>query len=200
MRSDLQEQARRTIETIMAELDPDRLKQRFDDPIAQALREFDYVAACPISHQEFHRIVAAFVETLYGRAFGALWLPEDPLAEAITILEHTYQSAVHDIGYDAAVMDANEPAEGGIQTVLTGLAESIRDLERQKHAQAVFARHLYGDSWALRCQIARILSAEYGAFWPPRLARCTPEQLVDYIPVLMSKCLDCEVILRQVIS
>ena len=83
MNSDLEKHARETIATIMVELDPDRINNRFDNPIAKAAREFAYEPICPIAHKDFHRIIAGFVEHIYVKALRASWMLADPLAEAI---------------------------------------------------------------------------------------------------------------------
>jgi hypothetical protein len=197
MNSDLEKLARRTIAAIMVELDPGRIADRFENPIAKAAREFGYEPICPIGHKEFHRIVAGFVEQVYDKALGASWMLTDPLAEAIWLLENGYESAVYGTGYVAALLDANDPAEGGIQTVLTGLAELIKDIERQKYIKAVFARYLHGCNWALRCEIARVLLEDYRPFLPERLGKCAPAQLADEIPSLVLMLISSDSVLHQ---
>ena len=196
MNSDLEKLARRTIAAIMVELDPGRINNRFDNPIAKAAREFGYEPICPIGHKEFHRIVAGFVEQVYDKALGASWMLGDPLAEALRLLESGYESAVYGRGYVAALLDANDPAEGGIQTVLTGLAELITDDERQEYIAAVFARYVHGCSWALRCEIARVLLDDHRPFLPERLGKCVPAQLADEIPSLISTFISADSILQ----
>jgi len=198
MNSDLEKRARETIEMIMVELDPDRIKNRFDDPIAKAAREFDYEPICPITHKDFHRIIAVFVQQVYGRALTASWMFTDPLAEAIWLLETGYQSAVYGTGYIAALLDANDPAEGGIQTVLTGLAESIKGIKQQQYTRAVFARYLHGCTWRLRCEIAQVLLEDYRAFLPERLSKCAPAHLADEIPSLISMIISSDSVLQQI--
>jgi len=198
MNSKHEKLARETIEMIMLKLDPDRIKSQFDNPIDKASRGFDYKPTCPITHKEFHRIVAEFVAHLHDKTAAISWIPADPLAEAIWLLEAGYQSAVYGTGYIAALLDANDPAEGGIQTVLTGLAESIKGIRRQEYTTAVFARYLHGCSWYLRCGIARILLEDYGPFMPERLGKCAPMQLADEIPALVLMLISNDSVLHQV--
>jgi hypothetical protein len=196
MSSDLEKLAGETIAAIMVELDPDRIADRFDNPIAKAAREFYYEPQCPIAHKEFHRSVAAFVEQVYDKILGA-WMLTDPFAEAIWLLEDGYESAAYGTGYVAALLDANDPAEGGVQTVLAGLAELIRDSERQKYVKAVFARYVHGCNWALRCEIARVLLEDYRPFLPERLGKCVSAQLADEIPSLISTFISADSILQR---
>jgi hypothetical protein len=198
MNCDLKKRAGETIERIMTELDPDRIKSRFDDLIGKAARDFDYGPKCPITHKEFHQIVADFVRQVYEKGIGASCLLADPLAEAIWLLEAGYQSAVYGTGYIAALLDANDPAEGGMQTVLTALAESIKGIRRQEYTRAVFARYLHGCTWNMRCEIAQVLLEDYRAFLPERLGKCTPEHLADEIPSLISIIISSDSVVHQV--
>jgi hypothetical protein len=190
MNSDLEKLARKTIAAIMLELDPNRIKSRFDNPIDKASREFDYEPTCPITHKQFHRVIAGFVEYVYDQGMAASWMLADPL-------EASYQSAVYGTGYIAALLDANDPAEGCIRTVLTGLTESIKGIRRQEYTVAVFARHLHGCSWHLRCEIVRVLLEDYRAFLPERLGKCAPAQLADEITSLISMLISSGSILHQ---
>jgi hypothetical protein len=197
MNSDLEKLARETITTIMVELDPDRIKSRFDNPIDKASREFDYEPTCPVTHKEFHRIIASFVTHLHDKA-ATTWMFGDPLAGAIWLLEAGYQSAAYGTGYIAALLDANDPAEGGIQTVLAGMADSVKGIKRQEYTNAVFARYLHGCSWHLRREIARLLVEKYRAFLPERLGKSDPAQLTDDIPLLISKLISSDSVLYQI--
>ena len=88
-------------------------------------------------------------------------------------------------GYSAAASDADDPTQGGIQTVLTSMAESIKDIERKKYIDGIFTWYLHSCSWELQCEIARLLLEEYQPFIPPLLIGCVPAQLVDEIPSIM---------------
>jgi len=85
-----------------------------------------------------------------------------------------------------------------IQTVLACLAEVIRSTEEQKYVRAVFAQHLHGCNWHLRCKIAGVLLEDYGSFIPQQLRKCAPAQLVDVIAPLIYGYLSGDLVLRQV--
>jgi len=198
--TDLTKRARRIIKEIAAELDPDRIARLFEDPITMVAREYQLRRMYPITHRDFYRIVADFVRQVYDRALAASWTMTDPLAEALWILEYHYGSPVYGGGYAAAFLDANDPEAGGIQTVVMGLAESIKGIERHNYTQAVFTRHLHRCSWRLRCEIVRALLEDCQAFIPERLAKCVPAQLVDEIPSLVSMSISSDAALRQIVS
>ena len=118
MNSDMEKRARETIETIAARLDRSLVKSRFDEPIAKVAWEFTCEAKPPVSHKAFNKIVADFVQQIYEKALKASWMLTDPLAEAIFLLENYYRSPAYGPGYAAAILNANDAAEGGVQTVL----------------------------------------------------------------------------------
>ena len=184
--TEIAERARQTIEIVTVKLDQRLIKSRFDEPVAKAAEQFEFEATFPITHIAFHKIISGFVEYIYENAFGASWMLTDPLAEAMFLLENHYRSEIYGTGYTAAILDADDTAESGIQTVLSGLAEAIKDVERQKYVRGVFAWHVLGADWNLRCEIARILLEDYKLFMPERLCKCVPAQLVDQIPAIMN--------------
>ena len=185
MNTDIRKRAREIIEMITAKLDRSLIKSRFDEPIYRVTEQFVYEAKLPVSHKAFKRTIADFVQQIYQKALNAPWMLTDPLAEAISLLENHYRSSVYGSGYDAAVSDADDPAQGGIQTVLTGMAESIKDIERQKYIDGIFTWYLHSCSWELQCEIAWTLLEDYQPFIPPLLSGCVPAQLVDEIPSIM---------------
>ena len=181
--------ARETIEIITAKLDHALISSRIHDPIDEVAGEFECEAKFPVTHKDFHRIIADFVQQIYDKALKASWMLTDPLDEAIWLLENGYHSALYGPGYTGAILHANNPAGGGIQTVLTGLAEAIKDIEQQKYINGVLTWHLHGCSWELLCEIAQILLEDYRPFIPPQLCKCVPAQLVDEIPEIMYSCI-----------
>ena len=196
--TDLRERAREMIEIITAELDQDLVKSRLDEPIARVASQFEFKAECPITHQAFHKVIADFVERIYAKALKAFWILTDPLAEAIFLLENNYCSTRYGTGYTAAILDADDASVGGIRSVLTGLAESIKDIERQKYIQGVFAWHLYSGDWNVQCEIVRILLEDYQPFIPERLFQCAPAHLVDEIPSIMWRHISSDSVLQQI--
>jgi len=181
----MEERAREIIEAIGAKLDRSLIKGRFDEPIAKVAWEYKYEEKPPVTHKDFNKIVADFMQQIYEKALKASWMLTDPLAEAIFLLENYYRSPAYGPGYAAAVLHANDAAEGGVQAVLAGLAESIKNVERKKYIDGVFTWHLHGCSWELLCEIARLLLEDYKPYMPPLLCKCVPAQLVDEIPSIM---------------
>ena len=196
--TDIKKRAKEVIELITIKLDRSLIKSRFDEPIARVAEQFTCEAEPPVNHKAFKRIAADFVQQIYQKALNASWILTDPYAEAIFLLEKYCHSPAYGPGYDAAFMNANDTAQGGIQTVLTGLAESIKNIERQKYIDGVLTWHLHSCSWELLCEIAQILLEDYRPFIPPLLSKCVPAQLVDEIPVIIQVYIESHSILQGV--
>ena len=190
MNTDIKKRATEIIEIITAKLDPDLMSSRFDEPIAKVAGAFECEAKYPVTHKDFHRIIADFVQQIYEKALKAPWILTDPLDEAIVLLENGYHSGLYGPGYTGAMLHANDTEKGGIQAVLTGLAGAIIEIERQKYIDGVLTWHLRGCSWQLLCEIAQKLLEDYRSFIPPQLYKRVPAQLVDVIPDIMQRCVD----------
>ncbi|MBN1818746.1 MAG: hypothetical protein JW828_15395 [Sedimentisphaerales bacterium] len=199
MNSDIREQAAQKVKAIVAELDPTLIKSRFDEPIDLAVRQFIHKAGCPISPKEFHRIITEFVLHIYDTSFNARWMASiEPLGLVMELLETHYNGA-YGRGYIAAALDANDTGEGGMDAVLTQLAEIIKDIERQKYVNAVFAVHINPADWRLKCEIVRILLAYYRPFLPEQLRICKPWELVHEIPFLMYRYIGTDSALQELL-
>lgn len=198
--TDIREQARKTIETITAQLDQSLIKNLFDEPIDKAARQFRHKVDRPMSPKTFHKVIADFVVQIYDQALSARWkLSADPLDEAIALLEDHYQSA-YGHGYTAAVLNANDAGQGGIDAVLHTLAEIIKDIERQKYVRGVFIMNIDPADWHLQCEIVTVLLEDYGPFLPEQMLQCKPWELVSQIPSIMSGYLCGDSTLQEILS
>ena len=198
--TDIKTRARKTVETISAKLDRSLIKSQFDEPIDEAAGQFTHKAGCPISHNEFHRVITEFVVWVYDKGLSARWkLSAEPLGQVIELLEKHY-SSTYGHGYIAAAMDVSETQEGGIDVVLNQLTEIIKDIERSKHIKAIFTVNIDPTDWHLKCEIAGILLEEYKSFLPEHLLKCKPWELVNEIPTIMYRYICSESALQQVFS
>ncbi len=187
MNSDIRKQAEQKVKAITTELDQSLIKSRFDEPIDKVVRQFTHTLGCPVSHEEFHRVIAEFAVHIYDKGLNACWMASgEPLGQVIELLEKHYNGA-YGQGYIAAALNANDTHEGGIDTVLKQLAEIIKDVERSKHVNAVFAVNINPADWHLKCEIVSILLADYRQFLPQHLLEYKPWQLANQIPSIMYK-------------
>lgn len=200
MNTEVNSHARQVIRWIESRLDRDLIRRLFDEPIAKVTDSYECRAGHPITSEIFLDIVGDFTTQVYDKALNAGWTLTDSRAKAISLLEGYYRSTAYGVGYSAATLDADDPAQGGIRTVLAGLAESIRSIEYTQYARYVFHRYLSGCDWRLRCEIVRVLLEEYRAFLPEQLSRCAPAQLVDLIPALILAQIGSESTMRQILS
>ena len=200
MNSDIKTRARKKIETITAKLDHSLIKSQFDEPIDEAVRQFTHSTDCPITHKQFHKIITEFMVHIYDRGMNVHWMVSaEPLGQAINLLENHY-SSTYGRGYTAAALDASETQGGGIDIVLSQLAEIIKDIERVKHIKAVFTVNIDPINWHLKCEIVSILLDEYRSFLPEHLLGCQPWELANEIPAIMYRYICSESALQQILS
>lgn len=198
--TDIHVQAEDVIKKIAAQLDQGLTRSLIDETIDKAVRQFRHRASCPVPYKNFGKIVADFMVQIYDHGLNARWkLSNDPLGEAIELLDGYYQSAYGD-GYMAALLDANDAAEGGIDAVLRQFAEIIKDVERQKYVQGVFAANIDPANWYLQCEVAKMLLEDYKAFLPECLLQRQPWELASQIPTLVYMCLGSDSTLEEVLS
>ena len=185
MNTDIRKRAAEKVEAITAKLDQALIKSRFDEPIDKAIRQFTHEAGCPITHEQFHKIITEFVVHIYDKGLNARWkVSAEPLGHAIDLLENHYQGT-YGRGYIASAMDSNDAQEGGIDTVLNRLAGIIKDIEQQKYVKGVFSINMDPTDWHLKCEIVSILLEDYRHFLPEHLLECKPWELVSQIPTIM---------------
>ena len=198
--TDAGKRAQAVIATIIADLDEDLIRRRFDEPVDAMVRRFRYQAEDPVTSETFHRVVSDFVRQVYAEGLGKPAQLIDPLSEALDLLDHHYESPAYGRGYVAARLEACDPARGGLPGVITSLAEIIKAVERQKYVQGVFHRHLMGIDWEVRCTIARLLLERDSAFIPRQLATCAPALLADEIPSMLLTALRIDSVVHQILS
>ena len=198
MSSDSQKHAADIIAVIMVKLNGDNIGGLIDKPIDRAAEQFSYKANYPVLYKQFHYIIADFLRHIHKHGLKSPWQLSDPLARAISLLEIYYEGTCA-CGYSAAVLDVKHFEQEGFESVLSQLAEAVKTSEREKYTKAIFAMYL-GSDWPLRCEIARILLKRCQMLLPIQMRDCTPEQVVDYIPSLISTYINSFAVLQQISS
>lgn len=200
MSYDIKKYAREKVDAITAELDDSFIRSQFDEPIDEAARQFTHKADCPITHRMFHKVIAEFVVHIYCKGLNARWMASaEPLGHTIDLLENHYNST-YGRGCIAAALDASDACQGGIDAVLNQLAEIIKNTERQKYINSVFAVNIDPTDWHLKCEIVGILLDEYKQFLPEHLLRCRPWELASLIPSIMYRYICSDLALQQIVS
>ncbi|NQU74927.1 MAG: hypothetical protein HQ546_01265 [Planctomycetes bacterium] len=168
-------------------LDEDHIAAMIDRPIDIALERFPCDDAAGYSHDRFHRTIAEFLRHLHESAFlcSRTLSPSQSLDEAVALLEQAYQGTYSD-GYYAAVQDAEDPSQPGMEVVLTRLADLIKTRRRDMYTRWVIARHLDPADWHTKCALAAALIERCGKWLSGQLQNCTPDQLADSVPELLT--------------
>jgi len=108
-----------------------------DEPIECSVASFEFkVASRPIDHKTFHRAIAAIIQHVYesGLRLCRVLTYDQALSEAILLLNQSYENE-DARGYDGTLLDATGKGLGGLEMVLTKMAESIKAAERAKYIQ-----------------------------------------------------------------
>jgi len=187
-RSDPTQTNAATIINRMAELlDEEHIAALIDRPIDIALEQFSCDDAAGHSHDQFHRTITEFIQHLHKIAFpgSRSLLSSQSHDEAVALLEQAYQGTYSD-GYYAAVQDAADPLQSGMEVVLARLADLIKVHRRDMYARWVIARHIDPLDWDTQCALVATLIGCCGEWLPVQLLSCKPSQLVDTIPELLT--------------
>jgi hypothetical protein len=187
------------LDNIMELLDVDRMAIEIDEPLNQAAQSFQQEVPVPITHPAFNQVVSAFARHVYS---CGLRLPrnlsgEEALSEAIHILNKYYEG-VNTWGYDGALLDATSANLEGLELVLFRLAESLKELERTKYVEWVFASNLYPLEWEMHHQVVFAFLKRNREFLPAELQDIDPARIIDHLPVLVSNHVSTERTVRQI--
>ena len=200
MNSDIQRQAIKTISVIETKLAPEYFSSLLKASIDTTFREYRYKLQPPIHHVGFMQVTSDFIKIIYREALNLAWILTDPDSEVMFLLHTHYRSGKYGLGYEAAVLDANDPMCGGMDFVLQELAAIIRNTEYQKFVNSVLTQYLPEGDWYLLCEIARQLQYQYDPALPEPLAECPPAQMVDLIPSLLMARISNQSLMQQVVS
>ena len=172
----------KVLDIILDLLNNERITKEVDAPIDQAVEDFRLDITPPLSHESFNQVVAQFIQHLYlhGLRIHRELSDEKALTEAISILQMRYQG-VHTTGYDGALLDAISGNLEGLELVMFRLAESIKEVEREKYAKWVFVSNVDQLDWRARHKIALAYLKQYEDILSPQLRDMDPARLADNI-------------------
>lgn len=180
--SDRDHSADKAIDTIMMLLDGKQMANEIDDPIDQAAQAFRWETEEGCSHRDFNRIIGRFVSHIYktGLRLPRHLSTEEALAEAVSLLRKDYPGD-HDDGYDVALMDASDTKLEGMELILSRLAESIKEVEREKYMEWVFIDNVDQLDWNAKLRIAAVYRKRNTEFFPPDLLALNPSRLAHHL-------------------
>lgn len=185
--------AAQIIERITALLDETHLAQTIDEPIDAAAEAHCCRVETPDSHRQFHDIISEFVLHIHKHAQSCprKLTRSQARDEAIALLEQAYEGT-HANGYHAALLDATDTSQGGMEVVLSRITDIIKSRLRQNHRRWVFAHCIDPGDWRAKCDIAAILLDRCSLLSPARRGQYYPEQFVDHIPDLLDAVLSAQ--------
>jgi hypothetical protein len=172
------------IEKIVELLDEDLIARKYDQPVDEVLRRFEFVKDIEYSHAEFHRLTAAFVRILYRKIFGRKLSDRLSKDKAVSLLKETYRGASD--GYDDALFEAADRSHAGLYCVLLKMSDCFKTKHRQRYIHWTTIRYIKFADWHTRCELAKILLHRYEPWLPGYLQKCPPEELADFVPELLN--------------
>jgi len=189
------------VATICILLDEDTVNSKVGELLEYAHQQFQLEVTVPITHAEFNRVIATFIQHLYEKGIR---LPrtlsyQEALAEAVFILDRYYDND-EAREYDGALLDAVGKNKEGIEMVLAQMTEALKTQEQMKYINWVFTCHIDCLDWETRKELIIFCLKLNEKFLPRNLLHANPDRFSKVIRELISDyCSDVK-IFRQIID
>lgn len=163
--SDLDGEADAIIEELIRLLDTERMGTEIDGPIDRVLEAFT-IAEEPFSNEFFLQSISRFIQLLHRDALPLRRNLDEGEArdEAISVLRN-YRGQGN-VGYEAALFDASREERGGIDGVLTRIADLFKQAEREKKTNRILSTSPISSNWQLKRRVVETLVGRLGEFLP----------------------------------
>ncbi len=183
--SDRKSKEEEILDTLIELLREEHVSQIIDEPIDHALQEFQLEIIEPLTHMDFNRTVSRFFREVTAKAlYPNRDLSEtESLAQAVFFLEKNYRG-VQIPGYDGAWMDVSSEGED-IEQVLFQLADSIKQVEREKYMRWVFLSNVDQLDWEGKERLVSTYFRRYRKELPPQFVAMDPFRFIELIPELL---------------
>jgi len=186
MVSDVSQDWAKVVETILDLLSPEKICREIEYPIDMIRRGFQISMDEPLTYPVFNRVIAGFVQRIYG---DALRLPKrfsvhEALAEGIDLLNR-YSAVEGPDRYGSILGLTLTGTPDDLKAVLMQLAEIIKDIERRKYVRWVFVCHFRTLEWKRQCRIVEAYRERMSPYMTAEVLRLKPEQLVEYFEDLI---------------
>ena len=168
------------IDGIIELIKEDQVRKLCEEPITQALMEFEYDPEVEVDHPRFLETVGRFIQHVHARAMypRQRLSPEQAKAEAIRLLQSDYQGNAGS-GLEGAYLDAIDPAYDGLRFVLKRMAAALSTKARENHLRWVFGSRLNTLSWSTRRAVAKELLRRWERSSPGTAPAVDPAQAAD---------------------
>jgi hypothetical protein len=153
--------ASNVIDQIRTLLDPRAVYDRIDRQLSLALASFQATVDSVDSNESFLQAVARFIAHMYSIGIQPAQQLSDWQArsEAVHLLERYYANDLS-AGYAAALLDALQYPENGINIVFRRLASALIALERAKYGALAMAGNIDPADWCGKVAMTRALIDE----------------------------------------
>jgi hypothetical protein len=199
--SELDHSPEKTVDRIVGLFGEENLLAEIDQRLNEALQAFRLELAVPISGTSFREIVADFIRHVYltGLPLPRRLSKPEALAEAVFLLDR-YYSGGYTEGYDGALLDAMDENLEGLELVLSSLGEYVKEIERGKYINWVFADHVDRLDWEGRRRLVIEYLGLYGDLLPANLRELDPARLVEHLHALILGHVSSMNLLKQVLQ
>ena len=176
---DLQyKEAAQMLERIIFLISPEYIKENIIDPLDHRVTQFYKREDLEYSHQNFHKIIAEFIQTVSEKTalYGCKFTLEAAHSEAVFLLNHFY-IGLHDTGMDGAMNDALNCDYEPMALVLSNLNMSLKSYMQKKHFDRVKYRYIDSAGWQMRYIMTKILLARFDVHLTESMAKWPTEKL-----------------------
>lgn len=193
--------AEEALDKIEGLLREEKILTEVDQALDEATQAFRLELEQPLSHLSFNQAVGEFVRHVYQTG---LRLPRhlsetEATAEAVFLLTRHYRGGYTE-GYEGALLDAMEGNLEGLELVLSRVSESLKEIERAKYVNWVFADHFDRLDWEARRRLVMAYLHQNRDFLPAKLLELDPARLVDHFRVLIIDHVSSKDLLRGVLE
>ena len=191
----------RIIDEIIELIREDQVRELCEEPITQALMEFEYDPEVEVDHPRFLKTMGRFIQHVQARTVHPRQRlsPEQAKAEAIRLLQSDYQGNSGS-GLEGAYLDAIDPAYDGLGFVLKRMAEALSTKARENHLRWVFDSRLNTLSWSSRRAVANELLRRWERSSPGTAPAMDPAQAADHCPGLLTALVSAETQVAEIFS
>jgi len=193
--------AEETLDEIASLLSEEQILAEVDQLLDQAAQAFRLELESPLSHSSFNRAVGEFVRHVYqtGLRLSRHLSESEAMTEAIYLLARYYRGGYTE-GYEGAFLDAMDGNLEGLELVLSRLSESVKEIERAKYVNWVFAEHFDRLDWEARRRLVMAYLDKHRDFLPSKILELSPARLVDHFRVLIIDYVSSTNLLKRVLE
>jgi len=177
--------ATRILDQLLGALSPEGIRHAVDAPMDRALASHEWPRGPCTSQAAMLEHAGRLLRHLHAHGMMARPLTsKQARAEAARILHDRYING-EARGFTAALLDLHGEGQGGINIVLTTLADIVRREMRDRYVRGVIAELVDPLDWPMKCRLARQVLTRFRRHLPGALASVDEEQFAEACPALV---------------